>query len=124
MYWENEDPKTYFPIVPTSGITGEGLPDILSVIIKYTNYFMKSRVTIKENELNCTVMEVKMIEGHGTTVDCILIDGKLNVGDQIVIMGFEGPITTKIRALLTPHPMKEMRVKGEYLHHEVNYFIF
>ncbi len=32
-------------------------------------------------------------------------------------MGFEGPIKTKIRALLTPHPMKEMRVKGEYEHH-------
>lgn len=66
-------------------------------------------------------MEVKMIEGHGTTIDCILIDGKLKRDDKIVLLGFEGPIKTKIRAILTPHPMKEMRVKGEYIIHEEIY---
>ncbi len=64
-------------------------------------------------------MEVKMIEGHGTTIDCILVDGSIKKDDKICIMGFEGPIKTKIRDLLTPHPMKEMRVKGEYEHHDV-----
>ena len=63
-------------------------------------------------------MEVKMIEGHGTTIDCILVDGEIRKDDQIVLLGFRGPIVTKVRALLTPHPMKEMRVKDEYLHHE------
>lgn len=52
------------------------------------------------------------------TIDVILVDGVLSVGDTIVISGFNGPIVTNIRALLTPHPMKEMRVKGDYLHHE------
>lgn len=66
-------------------------------------------------------MEVKMIEGHGTTIDCILIDGMLKRGDHIMILGFNGPIKTKIRAVLTPHPMKEMRVKGEYINHEQIY---
>lgn len=32
--------------------------------------------------------------------------------------GFNGPIVTKVKALLTPHPMKEMRVKGEYIYHD------
>lgn len=51
-------------------------------------------------------MEVKMIEGYGTTIDCLLVDGSIKKEDQIVMLGFEGPIVTKVKALLTPHPMK------------------
>ena len=59
-----------------------------------------------------------MIEGYGTTIDCMLVDGCIKKDDTIVILGFEGPIVTKVKALLTPHPMKEMRVKDQYLHHK------
>jgi len=121
LYWKNQDIKSHVSVVPTSGVTGEGIPDLLSVIMKYTSIFMKKKMQVKEDEFNCTIMEVKMIEGHGTTIDCILIDGVLHKGDEIMIMGFEGPVKTKIRALLTPHPMKEMRVKNEYESHEVIY---
>lgn len=33
-------------------------------------------------------MEVKMIEGYGTTIDCMLVDGKVKKDDQIVVLGF------------------------------------
>merc|ERR1712023_375875 len=58
-----------------------------------------------------------MIEGLGTTVDVILINGTLREGDTVVLCGLGGPIVTSIRALLTPHPLRELRVKGSYLHH-------
>lgn len=51
----------------------------------------------------------------------MLVNGRLKVGDTIVLAGFNGPIVTKIRALLTPQPMKEIRVKGEYIHHKELY---
>nr|POF00410.1 eukaryotic translation initiation factor 5b [Quercus suber] len=70
------------------------------------------------NEIQCTVLEVKVIEGHGTTIDVVLVNGVLHEGDQIVVCGMQGPIVTSIRALLTPHPMKELRVKGTYIHHK------
>lgn len=62
-------------------------------------------------------MEVKVIEGLGTTIDVVLVNGLLKVGDTIVVSGLNGPIVTTIRALLTPQPMKELRVKGDYVHH-------
>ena len=67
---------------------------------------IEKRLRLNTKKFNCTVMEVKMIEGHGTTIDCILVDGELHKNDQIVLLGFNGPIVTKIKALLTPHPMK------------------
>jgi translation initiation factor 5B len=41
----------------------------------------------------CTVLEVKVIEGHGTTVDVVLVNGMLHEGDQIVVCGMQVKIT-------------------------------
>jgi len=43
-----------------------------------------------------------MIAGHGTSIDVVLKNGELWAGDTIVLAGFNGPIVTKIWALLTP----------------------
>lgn len=58
--------------------------------------------------------QVKAIPGLGTTVDVILVNGKLREGDTIVLAGVDGPVVTQIRSLLMPQPMRELRVKVSY----------
>ncbi|KAI9200147.1 hypothetical protein LWI28_003411 [Acer negundo] len=117
LYYKNKEMGETFSIVPTSAISGEGIPDMLLLLVQWTQKTMVEKLTFS-NEIQCTVLEVKVIEGHGTTIDVVLVNGVLHEGDQIVVCGLQGPIVTTIRALLTPHPMKELRVKGTYLHHK------
>lgn len=117
LYYKNKDMGETYCIVPTSAISGEGIPDLLLLLVQWTQKTMVEKLTYS-NEIQCTVLEVKVVEGHGTTIDVVLVNGLLHEGDQIVVCGMQGPIVTTIRALLTPHPMKELRVKGSFLHHK------
>ncbi|WOK98614.1 eukaryotic translation initiation factor 5B-like [Canna indica] len=117
LYYKNKELGETFNIVPTSAISGEGIPDLLLLLVQWAQKTMEDKLTYVD-EVQCTVLEVKVIEGLGTTIDVVLVNGILHEGDQIVVCGMQGPIVTNIRALLTPHPMKELRVKGSYLHHK------
>ena len=117
LYYENDDPRNVISLVPTSAITGEGIPDLLGLLIKYSQDYMPKRLTLTE-EVKATVLEKKVMEGLGTTLDVILVNGRLRVGDTIVLCGMNGPVTTTIRALLTPHPMRELRINTRYEEHD------
>ena len=109
-YYDNKNFAKNVSLVPTSAHTGEGVPDMLMLIIKLTQERMAERL-MYISTLECTVLEVKVIEGLGTTIDVVLSNGVLNEGDKIVVCGLNGAIVTQVRALLTPQPMKELRIK-------------
>eukprot|EP01061_Rhynchopus_euleeides_P030374 TRINITY_DN50484_c0_g1_i1.p1 TRINITY_DN50484_c0_g1~~TRINITY_DN50484_c0_g1_i1.p1 ORF type:complete len:811 (+),score=425.80 TRINITY_DN50484_c0_g1_i1:116-2548(+) len=117
LYSKNKNFLKNVSLVPTSAHTGEGVPDLLMLMVQLTQRHMGERLTLTD-ELRCSLLEVKKVEGHGVTIDVILVDGVLKEGDTIMVCGLNGPIVTQIRALLTPHPMKEIRIKGDYLHHK------
>lgn len=117
LYYENTDPKNVISLVPTSAVTGEGIPDLLALLMKLSQQYMAKRLKLTD-EVRATVLEKKVIEGLGTTLDVILVNGRLRVGDTIVLCGMNGPVTTTIRALLTPQPMRELRVKTMYIKHD------
>jgi translation initiation factor 5B len=49
------------------------------------------------------------MEGLGTTVDVVLVNGTLREGDRIVVCGLSGPLVTRIKSLKTPQVGKEKR---------------
>ncbi|HJK02398.1 MAG TPA: translation initiation factor IF-2 [Methanocorpusculum sp.] len=102
-------------IVPVSSMTGEGISNLLMVMIGLAQRFLtESLKTTVEGPGIGTVLEVKEEKGLGTTLDVILYDGIINVGDEIAIAGTNGPMTTKIRALLQPRPMKEILIEDQF----------
>lgn len=117
LFYENTDPKTYISLVPTSAITGEGMGNLLFMIADFCQNMLAKRLMYSE-ELQATVLEVKAIPGLGTTIDAILINGKLREGQTMILAGTDGPITTQIRSLLMPQPMKELRVKNAYVEYK------
>lgn len=117
LYFKNKNMAKYVSIVPTSAVTGEGVPDLLWLLLELTQKRM-SKQLMYLSHVEATILEVKVVEGFGTTIDVILSNGYLREGDRIVLCGMNGPIATNIRALLTPQPLRELRLKSEYIHHK------
>jgi translation initiation factor 5B len=107
------DFKKTVAIVPCSGITGEGIPDLLVMLAGLAQAFLKEQLEVSKGIGKGSILEVKEIRGLGTTIDVILYDGEIKKGDWMIIGGKE-PIVTKIKALLKPRPLKEMRVEKQF----------
>ncbi|CAJ1949502.1 unnamed protein product [Cylindrotheca closterium] len=121
IYWEmGEDDwmnSDFVPLIPTSAVTGEGVQDVLMLLCQMAQRKIWKQLMWCAN-LQCTVLEVKAIDGLGMTVDVLVVNGHLREGDRAVFCTLNGPIVTEIRGLLTPPPSREMRVKSEYIHHK------
>lgn len=101
--------------------SGEGIPDLLLLLVQWTQKTMVEKLTYSDemqvycffllvffnsveaylfmrllilfgNLCQCTVLEVKVVEGHGTTIDVVLVNGVLHEGDQIVVCGMQASI--------------------------------
>lgn len=96
-------------LVPVSAKTGEGIPELLSVLVGLTQQYLKTQLKVTKGPGKGTVLEVKEEPGLGMTVNAIVYDGILRKGDIIVVGGKEKPIVTKVRAVLLPKPLDEIR---------------
>ncbi|MFH1720987.1 MAG: translation initiation factor IF-2 [Candidatus Altiarchaeota archaeon] len=96
-------------IVPVSAKTGQGVPEALTLLVGLSQAFLTKRLTVAPNSPGKgTILEVKEEIGLGKTIDTIIYDGVIRKGDSIVV-GAQIPIVTKVKALLRPKPLDEMR---------------
>lgn len=110
LYTKVEDYRKKIAIVPISAKTGEGIPELLALIAGLAQKFLEASLKIDERRsAKGTILEIKEETGLGMTADSIIYDGCLKVGDVIVVGGVSGVIKTKVKALLLPLPLVEMR---------------
>jgi translation initiation factor 5B len=103
-------------IIPISAKTGEGIADLLLVLIGLAQRFLEKDLKYDAASAGVgTILEVKEELGLGVTLDVILYDGEIKVGDTIALLGMKEPIITKVRALLKPRPLSEIRAEEKFL---------
>ncbi|HLC92576.1 MAG TPA: translation initiation factor IF-2 [archaeon] len=101
-------------IIPTSAKMRIGMPELLMFLAALSQKYLDKKLVLHENgKCKGTVLEVREERGLGKTIDVILYDGMLRVGEEIVVGGMNGIIKTKVRALLEPKPMGVSGATGE-----------
>ncbi len=99
-------------IVPCSGKTGEGIAEILLMLSGLSQQFLKDKLEISKIAKG-SILEVKNVRGLGTTIDVIIYDGKIERGDYLIIGG-KNILVTKVKTLLTPRPLQELRIEKQF----------
>jgi len=115
LYWRVQNFQRNVGVVPVSALTGEGVPDLLAVMMGLSQRYMKDEMEIDVAGPGVgTVLEVKDEKGFGTTIDTVLYDGTIRTDDRIVVGGMNEPIVTDVRALLQPRPLAEIRTESRF----------
>ncbi|HEY7695018.1 MAG TPA: translation initiation factor IF-2 [Nitrososphaeraceae archaeon] len=116
-FWRVKDFTKELAIVPVSASLGTGIPELLAVLVGLAQQYMSKRLERHETETKGIVLEVNDEVGLGPSANIILLDGILKQGDRIVVGKKDSVTTTKIKALLLPKPLDEMRDPRDKFRH-------
>jgi translation initiation factor 5B len=109
-FWRVKDFTKEVAMVPVSAKTAVGIPELLAVLVGLTQQYMAKRLERHaEGAAKGIVLEFTEEIGLGPSANIILLDGIIHHGDTIIIGKRNGAIATRIKALLLPKPLDEMR---------------
>ena len=83
--------------------------DLLLVLIGLAQRFLESQLAKGEGPGKGTILEIKEERGLGKTLDMILYSGTLKKGDTVALGTRGAPVVTKVKAILKPKPLDEIR---------------
>jgi translation initiation factor 5B len=105
-----EDRTKQVSIIPMSAKTGEGVAETLMLLAGLSQKYLEKNLQIEvSGPGKASILEVKETRGLGLSLDLVLYDGTIKRNDTIILSGKNGPIETKVKALLKPKPLDEMR---------------
>lgn len=109
-FWRVKDFTKEVAMVPVSARTGVGIPELLAVLVGLAQQYLAKRLERHiKGDARGIVLEFNEEIGLGPSANIILLDGMLHQGDNIVIGKRDGAVFTRIKALLLPKPLDEMR---------------
>jgi translation initiation factor 5B len=109
-FWRVKDFTKEVAMVPVSARTGVGIPELLAVLVGLAQQYLGKRLERHiKSAARGIVLESSEETGLGPSANIILLDGMLHQGDSIVIGKRDGAVFTRIKALLLPKPLDEMR---------------
>jgi len=116
-----KDFRRQVAIVPISSKTGEGIPDLLLLIAGLSQRYLeeKLKINVEGNGVG-VILEVKEEKGLGSVIDIILYDGKIKKGDKIAFLSRDGIKTTKVKLILKPVPLTDIRFAGRNKFEEID----
>ncbi len=110
IYSNVKDFKKELAIVPVSAKTGEGIAELLMLVAGLSQRFLEARLNIEvRGPARGSILERKEVRGFGDVIDVILYDGTLRVNDTIAFATPNGVATTKVKAILKPNPLSDIR---------------
>jgi translation initiation factor 5B len=110
FYFKNSKPEKIYSMVPVSSKTGEGIADLLALLVYTAQNWMLKKITYKDR-VRCTIMESKYDKHNGYTVDVILSNGTINVGDKLAVSTTDGPKICTVRNLMVPSALTQLGKK-------------
>jgi translation initiation factor 5B len=109
VFWRVKDFSRELAIVPVSAVTGVGIPELFVVLVGLAQQYMGRKLERQEGAARGIILEINEEVGLGPTANTIILDGILRQGDSIVLAKRNSAIVTRIKSLLLPKPLDEMR---------------
>jgi len=116
-FWRVKDFAKEVALVPVSAASGVGIPELLTVLVGLTQQYMTQKLERHEGSARGIILEVKEEIGLGPSANIILLDGIIRQGDLIVVAKRESAVVTKVKSLLLPKPLDEMRDPRDKFRH-------
>ncbi|HEY6536715.1 MAG TPA: translation initiation factor IF-2 [Candidatus Nitrosocosmicus sp.] len=108
-FWRVKDFAKEVALVPVSASNGVGIPELLTVLVGLTQQYMTRKLERHDGTARGIILEVQEEIGLGPSANVILLDGIIKQGDMIVVAKRESAVVTKVKSLLLPKPLDEMR---------------
>ena len=99
FYFNNKKPESVYSLIPLSAHTGEGIPDLVSMISYLSLNWMSKKITYRDN-VKASIVNCVFDKKVGWTIDCIISNGTIYQNQEFIVTTLTKPKKIKIKNLI------------------------